>query len=263
MKKYFKGYYYKHQKGRNVLSIIAGESSEEKFIQILTKENSYHIPSQNKSVFSIQGIKINIEYKDISLKGKVNYKNLILPKYDIMGPFKFFPMECKHKIVSMNHRIEGGFFLNGKYIDFTNGTGYIEGDFGTSFPKSYLWIQCADFHKNYSIMASVANIPFGIFNFNGCICNINYHGKEYRLATYLGAKIVCMKKNKLTLKQRKYKLDIEISDFKGQKLKAPNLGKMDNIIYEDIATLANFKFYINDNQLFNISNKYTSFEYMI
>lgn len=262
MGKYFKGYYYKHQKDKNLLSIIVGETSEEKFIQVLTKDWSYYIPSPKGIVCSKKGIRINLNYKDLSLLGEVKYSNLIPIKYDIMGPFKFLPMECKHEIISMSHKIEGGFIVNGKYLDFTGGTGYIEGDRGISFPRSYLWIQCGNFEKGYSIVASVANIPLGIFNFNGCICNISYLGKEYRLATYLGVKIKIFKKDKLVLEQRKYKLIIEIYNPNGHKLNAPRQGKIDSIIYEDIATIANFKFYINGKELFNITNEFTSFEYV-
>ena len=47
---------------------------------------------------------------------------------DRMGPFKYFPMECRHRIISMRHTLEGRLKLNGKEIDFTNGLGYIEKD---------------------------------------------------------------------------------------------------------------------------------------
>ena len=77
-----------------------------------------------------------------------------------MGPFKYFPMECRHGIISMRHTLEGRLKLNGKEIDFTNGLGYIEKDSGRSFPSSYVWVQANDFDEPCSIMASVADIPF-------------------------------------------------------------------------------------------------------
>ncbi len=263
MSKYFKGYYYKHQKGANILSVIAGETSEEKFLQVITKEDSYYIPHQNGCTFSGNGMNIDTKHKNICLKGKVTYSNITPIKYDIMGPFKFIPMECKHEIVSMNHRVDGGFTLNGKFLDFTNGNGYIEGDKGTSFPRSYLWVQCNNFEQRYSIVASVADIPLGLMHFKGCICNINYLGKEYRLATYLGARVIQLTRNKLIVKQRKYELVVDILNPTGQKLVAPVCGKMDKHIYEDISCTAVFRFYIKGQKLFDITNSFTSFEFVV
>lgn len=261
MNKHFKGYYYKHQKGENILSLIIGKSSEGSFLQVLTKNNSYYIPNPEGFIISSDGIQLDIKSNEIYLFGEIKYSNLTPIKYDIMGPFKFFPMECSHKIVSMNHRTDGYMILNNEYMDFTDGTGYIEGDSGTSFPKEYMWIQCCDFKKGYSIVASVATIPLLRFKFNGCICNINYLGQEYRLATYLGVKIIKCDKKKLILEQGKYKLIVEILNSEGQRLMAPKQGRMSYPIYEDIACTANFRFYIHEKELFNITSKYSSFEY--
>ena len=182
-------------------------------------------------------------------------------KYDIMGPFKFLPMECKHEIISMNHLLEGGLRLNGEYLDFTGGTGYIEGDEGKSFPESYTWIQCNDFYKKYSIVVSIATIPLGPLNFKGCICNINYLGNEYRMATYLGVKINQCSEQNVILTQRKYKLIIDVSKSNGKNLSAPHAGNMVRTIKEDISCKANFKFFINNDLLFDITDENTSFEY--
>ena len=40
-----------------------------------------------------------------------------------------------------------GPFKGEQTIDFTNGVGYIEGDSGTSFPESYVWVHCNDFSE--------------------------------------------------------------------------------------------------------------------
>lgn len=261
--KYFKGYYYKHQKGRDVLSIIYGEASGGKFLQVITRDDSFYIPCERELDISKAGVDLDVKYEDFSLRGKVKYRRLTPLKYDIMGPFKFFPMQCSHEIVSLNHKVEGGFNLNGKYFDFTGGTGYIEGDRGTSFPKSYLWVQCGDFEKNYSIVASVADVPFGPFSFNGCVCVVSYMGREYRLATYLGARAVEVEKDKLIIKQRKYELVVRIGGSKGRKLAAPIRGEMNNAVYEDAACTANFKFYVKGRELFDITSETASFEFVV
>ena len=79
-----------------------------------------------------------------------------------MGPFAYFPfMECFHGVLSMKHRVSGSIVVNSKELIFNNGIGYIEKDWGRSFPKRYLWLQCNDFStEETSIMVSIADIPF-------------------------------------------------------------------------------------------------------
>lgn len=265
MKEFFDGYYYKHQKGDNTIAFIPGISSDSKFIQVITNDKSYHVPFKDNlggNIFSKEGIKVNINYKDLSIKGNIKYSNLTPIKYDIMGFFKYFPMECSHGVISVHHTLDGSLTLNGKEIDFTNGVGYIEKDSGTSFPKSYLWVQCNDFKPKCSIMVSIADIPFYGLNFKGCICIVHYLGKEYRLATYLGVKIVGYNDHRLILKQGNYRLDVNIIKREGHSLYAPNVGKMSRTIHETPACKANFKFYIKNKLLFNLNSDNASFEFV-
>ena len=62
---------------------------------------------------------------------------------------------------------------------FYDNMGYIEKDWGTSFPNKYFWLQCNDFATgNASIMISVAEIPFLGTKFTGCICSVYLNGKN-------------------------------------------------------------------------------------
>ena len=74
------------------------------------------------------------------------------------------------------HEVEvlhvGRMKINGNDYVFENAVGYWEGDSGVSFPKEYLWTQVA--FNGGSLMLSVADIPFGLFNFTGIIGVINY-----------------------------------------------------------------------------------------
>ncbi|HEX7583256.1 MAG TPA: hypothetical protein VF373_01095 [Prolixibacteraceae bacterium] len=45
----------------------------------------------------------------------------------IMGPYTFLPlMECYHGIVSMDHVLKGHLEVDGEFLDFENGRGYIK-----------------------------------------------------------------------------------------------------------------------------------------
>ena len=108
MNNFFEGYYYKHQNGENILCIIVGKSSSEEFIQVITKDFSCSIPFIGDNFFSQKGIKLNIQTEKLSLKGEISYENLTPIKYDIMGPFKYFPMELADTSVALGGELNVG-----------------------------------------------------------------------------------------------------------------------------------------------------------
>ncbi|MDV4151505.1 tocopherol cyclase family protein [Clostridium sp. AL.422] len=283
-KSYFEGWYFKHQTKYYSIAFIPGiniNKNGEKyaFIQIITEDKSYNINydfedfyiSEDKltikirdNIFSIKGIKVNIKNKDISIIGELSYNNITPIKGDIMGPFAHFPfMECFHGVLSANHNIEGSLSINNEEVMFTEATGYIEKDWGKSFPKTYLWIQCNNFKKkDISVMVSIADIPFLGFEFKGCIALVYYEGREYRLATYNGVKIISYNEKGIIIKRGSYRLEILIKDKSPQSLLAPNGGEMIRTIKENISCNASFKFYKNANLIFNLDSNKTSFEYV-
>lgn len=260
LKHSFEGYYFKHQKDDFTLCVIVGKSHSETFIQIITEHFSKKVPVQKGNIFSRTGILLNIKVPGLTLSGRITYKCLSPIKYDIMGPFHHFPMECSHGIISMYHRLEGFVILNGEFIDFTGGIGYIEKDSGVSFPSDYFWIQANGFAFPCSIMASVAEIPFYGMHFTGCICILQWMGREYRLATYLGAKVLVRTRNRIVIKQGRYVLDIRVDRQNCHELSAPQDGKMTRIIREAVSCPAEFRFYENGTKLLQVRTKRASFE---
>lgn len=109
-----------------------------------------------------------------------------------MGPFRRVPhMQCVHGIRSMDHLVDGAVELNGRTLWFDKGRGYWETDRGRSFPRRYLWTQCAwQERQRVSLMLAVARIPVGPGSFTGIISEIFYAGASFRLATYRGARVV-------------------------------------------------------------------------
>ena len=58
-----------------------------------------------------------------------------------MGPFHYLPfLECNHAIISLRHHITGSLKVNNQKFQII-GDGYIEKDWGRSFPQDYLWLQ--------------------------------------------------------------------------------------------------------------------------
>jgi len=274
----FEGWFYKHQANGKSLAVIPGRASDGVFVLVNTGDGSYHIPyplSQYRksgdilrvggNTFSPSGVTLNIRHPQLNLIGKIDYINPTPVRNDIMGPFRFFPMECRHGIISMNHKLHGTITINGEMQDYTGGKGYIESDSGHSFPSKYTWVHCNDFKKNCSIIASVALIPFCGLKFWGCICVVWLNGQEYRLATYKGVKIARCKLGMITLKQGKYRLDIAIDPktlYKAMhQLPAPQQGKMSHYIRETLSCTAKFRFAENDRCLFDAVSNGASYEY--
>jgi len=104
----------------------------------------------------------------------------------------------------MTHKINGQLMVNNRKYVFHNGAGYIEGDRGYSFPERYIWTQCC--FENGSLMLSVADIPMFGFHFTGIIGVVLLDGKEYRIATYLGAHIKRIVENTVIVRQGNFVL---------------------------------------------------------
>lgn len=260
-KNYFEGWYFKNSSDSGCISFIPGISinADEKisFIQVITDDNSWIVDYNiddfeyndepfwiriGNNYFSKERVHIDINDKELGLniKGDLKYKNHIYLKRNIMGFFSFIPfMQCNHSILSMKNKVEGNLFINDNNIEFLNGTGYIEKDFGVSFPKYYIWGQGNNFNdKDVSFFISVADIPFKMFNFRGFICSLIVSGKEYRFATYNNSKILKYEINdngyNIILKRGKYILEVDAFYNDSFLLKAPVDGKIDKEIFECI-----------------------------
>jgi hypothetical protein len=177
-----------------------------------------------------------------------------------MGPFALIPrMECRHFVWSMFHTVSGTINLDGKNYTFSNDCGYWEGDRGRSFPRQYAWTQC--FFEGGSLMLSVAEIPMAGFSFNGVIGVIRWKGKEYRLATYLGAKVSWIQGKKIRVIQGKLEFEAHLLEEKGMALQAPKKGKMERTIYESAAVRASYRFRKEKQTVFSFETERASFEY--
>lgn len=140
-----------------------------------------------------------------------------------MGPFRYVPfMQCRHSIYSMRHSIDGTLSINGTPYLFQNAIGYMEGVRGYSFPMNYAWTQCS--FPDGALMLSIADIPIGGFHFTGVIGIELLHEKEYRLATYLGAKAVKITAGEILIRQGNLVLTVSPQNQSGYPLHAPVSG---------------------------------------
>lgn len=274
MSGFFEGWYLKHQNQTETFACIPGFADDRAFIQVITDTESFYFAyplsecSRGQEIkiggssFSPQGIVLDIRQGGHILSGRIAYTALTPLASDIMGVFRFLPMQCRHGVLSLHHRLTGTVRVNGKLIDFNGGTGYAEKDSGRSFPKRYLWMQSNDFPETCSVMAAVADIPFMGLHFRGVICAVWYRGREYRLATYNGAKVIRSTGGELVIQRGRYTFWAAVLGAKSHPLAAPEMGKMSRMIRETPSCRARFRFLEGDKVLFDMESGKTSFEFV-
>jgi tocopherol cyclase len=264
---YFEGWYLKHVSDNlnHSISFIPGISLSKdphSFIQILNglSGESFYIRYDLKdfssepdkfairigeSFFSDEYSEVNIINDNINVSGKIEYMNMLpypvkLINPGIMGWYSFVPfMECKHGLVSVNHNLAGTIELNRQVIDFTNGKGYIEKDWGTSFPESWIWIQCNHFNsEDASFMLSIAKIPWIGKYFIGFLGFLYNEKKFYNFATYNRSRVTRLEKTDNSLEigvlNKDFIIDATIKINKFSDLKAPRLGAMERYTKESV-----------------------------
>ncbi len=281
---YFEGWYLKHQnpQGQTLALIpafhIDHEGRRTASLQVISRDQAWWLeypesqlqisrrPFQiqvGQSRFGGRGISLHILRDGLSLHGALRYGPFTALRSDIMGPFRFFAgMQCSHGVISMGHPLEGTLELNGERLDFTGGTGYIETDRGRSFPSAYLWTQCIwDGPERGSLMLAAATVPLPVGGFTGCICSVFSRGREYRLATYRGAKIERWSSSGAVIRQGKYRLEAQLLNERRQALRAPVEGRMERTIHESLCAKVRYRFWHGRVLLFQHTDPNASFEY--
>jgi hypothetical protein len=265
---YFEGWYFKlvDPSERHAFAVIPGlaydkDGKGHAFIQVLDGKalrSNYHRFHLNDfratpgkfeltigdNYFSESRIQIQLP----AFTGSVSFEsNVAWPKpfYSpgIMGPYAFAPfMECYHGIVSMDHHLGGDLVCNGNEIDFSGGRGYIEKDWGRSFPSAYIWFQTNHFtNPGISIKASVAKIPWLRSSFVGFIAGVWLKDRLIRFTTYNRSKLhksyVDQHQVHLVLENPDFHLDLLIERKDASILISPILGAMKGRIEESMTSI--------------------------
>ena len=273
-RKFFEGWYYKIvSKNKDyAFAIIPGiamdeEGNKQSFIQILDGRKHHaeyhkfdssffkptpkvHRLSIGNNFFSNENLKLDLP----EIKGELNFTNLhpwssSFFSPGIMGPYSFIPfMECYHGILSMNHKINGTINYRGKNISFDDGKGYIEKDWGHSFPEAYIWMQSNHFsNPNLSIKSSIAIIPWLNNSFIGHIAGVLIDGRLIEFTTYNGSKVILCditeKLVELKVENKSFVLSIKADREEATTLAAPISGFMSGRIDESMNSKIRLKLF--------------------
>jgi tocopherol cyclase len=266
-KRYFEGWYFKvvNHDQSVAYAIIPGVAMDEEghkqaFIQVLDGKKQtahYHkfdfesfISSQKTFSISIGKNSFSANHLELDLpgiSGRLEFTNLASwpkPWYSpgIMGPFAFVPfMECYHGILSMDHSVEGTLKVEDRNLDFTNGRGYTEKDWGRSFPSAYVWMQSNHFSlPGISVKVSVARIPWVRNSFTGFIAGVWLHDRLIRFTTYNKTSLLKLDIDPLIveaiLENPEYRLAIIAYRESATGLASPIQGMMDGRIEESMTS---------------------------
>lgn len=281
---YFHGWYFKCSTGNQTVALIPAyhihDRQKTASLQVITDEAALQIPLTSLTYterplavsiqtnagtgwFSSKGIVLNLADTCPALRGCLRFSSVSPLRYDIMGPFSLVPfLQCRHRVYSMQHHIQGDLTVGEQRFLFQNGVGYLEGDRGTSFPKRYLWTQCA--LEQGSLMLSVADIPLAGFCFPGIIGIVRLQNKSYRFATYLGARIRHLSNQlhpTITVEQGNYRLTARLLETNAHPLLAPQGGLMCRTIHESASCKAFYRFSYGETVLGEWLSDRASFEW--
>lgn len=280
-RRYFEGWYFKMVSAdeRHAFAFIPGIAMSETgechaFVQVMDGKAcraQYHrfaaeafVPtpgrfevSVGKNLFS--GKQIRLDLPDI--RGEIRFPEItpwprMLGAPGIMGWYSFVPfMECFHGVVSLFHQLEGELTIGNEKVDFSGGKGYLEKDWGRSFPRAYVWMQSNHFDTcdRASLLASVAHIPWMGSFFIGFISGFWLEGRLFRFATYTGARkflTISDEQVELVFKNPRTELRLLARQAPGTALKSPISGEMTGKIQESLQAVVQTELLENGKRIF-------------
>jgi tocopherol cyclase len=263
-RRYFEGWYFKQvdAEERHIVAVIPGISysadgaSKHSFVQVVPSSGGgahyYAYPAEafsadpsapfsirvGPNTFSTEGMVLDLKDEAHDVRGEVRFGSwtpwpVTALSPGIMGWYRFVPrMETYHGVLSMDHALDGWVAVDGEHFDFHAGRGYIEKDWGRSFPSSWIWAQSNNFERpGISVTVSVAKVPWMTSHFVGNIAGLLLDGDLHRFATYTGAKLTCIETGSneahFTVADEHEELDVHVRGCQALILQAPVLGAME------------------------------------
>lgn len=241
---FFEGWYYKlvDSSKKNVYAFIPGiflgknASQSHSFIQILTAstasynylkystesfnslKNKFQI-SVGENSFFLNGLSLNIKDINLNISGKITFKNVLkwpdsLINPGSMGYYNYLKfMQCFSQVCAIDMDLSGVLNINGQCIDFNGGKGYIEKNWGKSFPHSWIWVQCNNFNNTRAALScSIGHIPFLFGSFRGFLIGFRVNDSFIKFTTLNKSILNISRKNNdvlIEVENNEYKLKIK------------------------------------------------------
>lgn len=212
---FFEGWYFKvvDRTGTHRFAFIPGiykgkdSKSSHSFLQVIDGSTpSYHYHTYPQEVFTAhkkefriavgdncfsgEGFSLQHDNGGQEIAGEIRLHNRVKwpdtwYRPGSMGYYNFLTfMQCYSQVCCLHADITGTLRINGRQIDFTGGTAYIEKNWGRDFPYGWVWIQANNFSSNTaSISCSIGHIPFLSGSFRGHLIGLYANDRFYPFTT--------------------------------------------------------------------------------
>lgn len=195
------------------------------------------------NILSRDFIQLDLNEEHFHLKGKINFsqgKQLETKFWSpgLMGPFKLLPfLKSYHEVLSLTHTIMGEINFNNKAINFDEGKGALDKDWGKSFPNVWIWMQCNHFQNHdAAIMVGVARMPVYFNYYTAFAMPFYFNDKVETYANYTGAHIAKLYRYKgyihLIITEKSKVIDLKIFGKEDIPLVASPMGNLIRDVYE-------------------------------
>lgn len=256
---YFEGYYFKFiNDKKEMFIVIAGisisENEKYSFIQIASnlteKVDFYKFPfgdfksaiddfsfSIENNIFKKDEIILNLHdlKAHLHLRNSLNWDRSPLSP-NIMGYLSFIPkVECKHDVITIQSEVTGVVDYKDRKIEFDKSSGYIEKNWGYSFPKKYLWLHANQFvDDQLSLQFAIAKPKWLFFRpqvyigylKNGRMTHFGSHRLSFAKVKTEGNEVI------IKISKLRYNVNIRVTNETPVDFIGPKNGKLQNKISE-------------------------------
>jgi tocopherol cyclase len=233
---YFEGWFQKiYSKEYNSSFVIiygyATRNSEDTFgfIQILFPNNATEVSYFNRNEFSCDQDHhiirmgentlttefIQINTNDVNIRLNFLNNHVTRTFKNSMGYNYFIPnLPCYHAVLNTGHLVSGEIKQKDKRFIIENELGYLEKNWGTSFPKTYYWLHALDPNDpQVSLLFSRAEIEWMGKKFIRHLGHLRYNDKQVDIRSLknFNVSIISSRKDKHEIRIASKTLQIEIS----------------------------------------------------
>ena len=153
------------------------------------QKDTFAIAVENNT-FSLKQMSLNIEDQSFTVRGDLSFHNILTWPDTFLNPgsmgfYNYIPrMQCYSQVCALNMELEGKLVINNNKIDFSGGRGYVEKNWGSAFPYSWIWIQSNNFTSTpASLSCSLGHIPFLFGSFRGFLIGLAVEQQFYSFTT--------------------------------------------------------------------------------
>lgn len=221
-----------------------------------------------KNELSEKRMKLDLQVEGVAVKGDFEFGPFTpirtsFLKPNIMGWLTPFPNECNHSIISMYHSVNGNLSIGNDSWEIGDADGYIEKDWGTSFPREYVWVHANGWDRS-AVVFSYATVPvLGRFA-KGFFLVLHHEGREYRFSSIEGARMKSFEVTedafKATVKKGKHTVSIKARQSNPVALASPSKGEMSQRIKESLDGTIEIIMTVSGKEAFNLTSDRASID---